>query len=256
MQSCEKQNKKETKKKRQKNKEIVYSKLDEAIKESKYNYTTFAKRIDVNKSTVSSWCMGSYAPSEENLQKIVKVLNEGRMLENKPLYDIPYFRGDIDQPNIESHFLYTTLGINNESIKTLKEVKSEQDFFKTNNSAKLQNEYLIYENGYTYSDVIDYIISDKEFLNTILYEAERVMTFYSSDIYREKFDIAWNDNNFVPTPNIVEIERISNSIIYEAISKSFNNYITSKLKEKGIEKLSYSDFQEKLLKKQMDDLKN
>lgn len=110
------------------------------------------------------------------------------------------------------------------------------------------------KNGYSYMDVVSYIISDEKLWLTILYEAERVMTFYSSDRYREKFNIDWNDDYWIPSPNIIEIERISNSIIFEAISKSFNNYITNKLKEKGIEKLSYSDFQEKLLKKQMENL--
>lgn len=144
MKSCEKQNSKKQIK-RQKNKEIEYSKLDIAIKEAGYNYTQFAKEISVNKSTVSSWCMGAYAPSEQNLHKIVEILNKGRMQEGKTLYDVLYFRKDIEQKNIDNYALSSRLGILDNAISTLENLKKQQDFYKTNDAPGLQNMHLIYE---------------------------------------------------------------------------------------------------------------
>ena len=85
--------------------------LKEAIKEAGFNQTTFAIAVGVNKSTVSAWCNGTQPPKEENIKKIIEVLNRKLKELGKDTYDISYFRVDTDCKQIKSEGMYKETGL-------------------------------------------------------------------------------------------------------------------------------------------------
>lgn len=228
MKSCVKPNKKK--------RNIKYGKLETAFRKAGYNMTTFAEEIGVNKSTVSDWCMNKYCPSEDNLKKIVDVLNK---VQEETLYDIPYFRGDFESKNIENYEIFKSLGILDEAIDGLKKLKKQQEEYLKCDDDRLKSLYGIYQHGFSYMDIVSYIIADTELWETILYEAENVMAWHTSDNYRCRFEELLNeDGEGNKLPNQIEPKDISNQIIAKAISKSFNSYISTKLNELHIKELT------------------
>jgi len=99
-------------------------------------------------------------------------------------------------------------------------------------------------------DIISNIIADTELWRIILYEAERVVNWYKDDYYRSSFELLLNEEESgYKYPVQIEIKDISNQIISKAISKSFNKYISKKLKEIKIEELTADEYNMKTLKK-------
>ena len=239
MSSCAKPNKKK--------REMKYGKLERAFRKAGYNMTTFAREIGVNKSTVSDWCMGKYCPDDENLKKIVDTLNKFQVKNGEELYDIPYFRGDFETKNIGNYEIFKQLGILDEGIEGLKNLKKQLEVYANCNDPMLQSMSATYENGFNYTDVVSHIIGDVNLWQTILYETERVMNWHLSENYRNRFELLLNEEESgCKYPAQIEVKDISNQIISKAISKSFNEYISDKLKKLNIEELTADEHTIKL----------
>ncbi len=111
---------------------------------------------------------------------------------------------------------------------------------------------LMYEGGFSYTDVISHIIGDVNLWEIILYEAERVMAWHISDDYRYRFEEILNeygDGSGNKLPSKIEIKEISKINISNAISKSFNEYISKKLKELKVDELTISEHEMKFVTK-------
>lgn len=130
-------------------------------------------------------------------------------------------------------------GLLDEGIEGLKKLKKQLEEYANCDDPMLQSMSTLYEHGFNYTDVVSYIIGDVTLWETILYETERIMSWHTSENYRNRFELLLNEEESgCKYPAQVEVKDISNQIISKAISKSFNEYISKKLKELKIEELT------------------
>lgn len=156
-------------------------------------------------------------------------------------YGVPkaYLLGGIDTKYIENKDIHDRIAILDNAIYGLEKLKKQQEEYLKCDDDKLKSLYGIYQHGFSYMDIVSYIIADTELWETILYEAENVMAWHTSDNYRCRFEELLNeDGEGNKLPNQIEPKDISNQIIAKAISKSFNSYISTKLNELHIKELT------------------
>lgn len=169
------------------------------------------------------------------------LLVQRRFLKSQKYYGVSeaYLLGGIDTKYIENIDICNRIAILDNAIHGLEKLKKQQEEYLKCDDDRLKSLYGIYQHGFSYMDIVSYIIADTELWETILYEAESVMAWHTSDNYRYKFEELLNeDGEGNRLPNQIEPKDISNQIIAKAISKSFNSYISTKLNELNIKELS------------------
>lgn len=202
------------------------------------------------RSTVNRWTNGKSAPRKSMIPELAKILN---CTEN-------YLLGIDETISADNATINKITGLLDEAIEGLNKLKNQiEDYAHCRNCKtpdncdnceydRLRALYTIYENGFNYTDVISYIIGDINLWETILYEAEKTMTWHLSENYRYRFeDLLNEDGNGNRLPAEIEQKEISNLIISKAISESFNNYISKKLKELNVEELTATEHEIKSL---------
>lgn len=163
-----------------------------------------------------------------------------------------YLLGGIDTKYIGNKDICNRIAILDNAIHGLESLKKQQEEYLKCDDDRLKSMFSIYQNGFLYMDIVSYIIADTELWETILYETEKVMAWHKSDDYRYRFEQLLNEDgecNRLPLANQIELKEISSQIIAKAISKTFNNYISSKLKELHIKELSGEKHDEEDFKK-------
>lgn len=97
-------------------------------------------------------------------------------------------------------------------------------------------------------DIVSYIIGDTNLWRTVLYEAERVMSWHINENYRNRFELLLNEEESgYKYPAQVEVKDISSQVISKAITKTFNEYISNKLKKLKVEELTADEHEMKML---------
>lgn len=205
---------------------------------SEFSRRLYGNSNSGNRSKISKWLNAESNPEDTEIPKIAEVLGCSEA----------YLLGLDETISADNATINKVTGLLDGAIEGLKKLKQQIEEYANCNDPMLQSMYAIYENGFSYTDVISHIIGDVKLWETILYETERVITWHSSDDYRIRFEQLLNeDGSNTKFPSQIEIKEISNQIISKAISKSFNTYISDKLKELNIDELTASEHEQKLI---------
>ena len=204
---------------------------------SEFSRRLYGNSNSGNRSKISKWLNGESNPEDTEIPRIAKVLGCSEA----------YLLGIDETISADNATINKVTGLLDEAIDGLKKLKNEIEGYANCNDPMLQSMYAIYENGFNYTDVVSHIIGDVKLWEAILYETERVMAWHTSENYRFRFEELLNeDSSNTRFPSQIEIKEISNMIISKAFSKSFNEYVSKKLKELNVDELTASEHEMKL----------
>lgn len=224
-----------------KDEHIICKRIKERMEELKLSDSEMSIKLygnDKSRSKVWKWRNGLNTPSPEEIPAIAKVLECTQA----------YLLGAEDTVIAENQAIHDRIGILDEAIKGLEELKKEQEGYLNCDDEMLKSTYLIYEQGFNYMDIVSHIIGNTDLWRTILYEAERVMSWHLNDNYRNRFELLLNEEGSgYKYPAQVEAKDISSQVIAKAVTKTFNEYISNKLKELKIKELTADEHELKML---------
>ena len=139
----------------------------------------FAKMIGSGTPAVSKWCSGENFPEISNLTMISVLLG----------VSTDYLLGITDTKELDIDFLKKKTGLSEEMIKSMSYYNNEKN--KNNKEVEeIKNDL-----GFSYADVADYIIQDKQLIDVFYMETFKTLQFYCDPICQEKYDEIINRKN-------------------------------------------------------------
>lgn len=211
--------------------------LDTLLKENNMNQDALAKYLGVGCGTVSSWIKCRNEPPLTLVKKIATKFGVHYL----------YLLGEIDTKNIDNSTINEYIGLQDETINNIR------NCFNINIYGKKQHDSIYKDFSFNYIDIVNFIANDQQFFDIFYLEATRVMTYYTSESYKDRFNNLFNtvelempdvelgieDNSTFATtdydtPYKVSIETYAKAILCEKIKRMFDKFINEKMKEKRI----------------------
>ena len=186
------------------------------------------------------------------------------------LFDVSvsYLRGDTDIANADNEVIGNELGMDDQTILAKKEINKSKIY------GEKQQQDIKKELGFSYKDISNYILRDKQLVDIFYLEALKVLSYYNSGKFKNSFDSLFNemevdltenellendnDKDYIPmeilTPYRVTIETMAKAILQKKIGIMFDEFIDEIVKKKQISKYNDYNYQEKKIKEQISKL--
>ena len=181
---------------------------------------------------------------------------------------VSYLRGDTDIANADNEVIGNELGMDDQTILAKKEINKSKIY------GEKQQQDIKKELGFSYKDISNYILRDKQLVDIFYLEALKVLSYYNSGKFKNSFDSLFNemevdltenellendnDKDYIPmeilTPYRVTIETMAKAILQKKIGIMFDEFIDEIVKKKQISKYNDYNYQEKKIKEQISKL--
>lgn len=199
------------------------NRLNELLKENDLKQQDLAQILNVTPSTVSNWL--SKGHTDLNTMKRIADFFDVTVL---------YLIGESDIRNYDVKEIAESLNCSEELIKTLNADTPDEVI-------KFLGKIIRKEDlGEGYWDLKDTIFGDPIFLQTLKFEADRVISYYKEQKYYDDFEKEFNTveicSQTLQNPIRFEPEDKAHYVIFKAMSEAFDRYIDKKLLELGIKK--------------------
>ena len=182
----------------------------------------------LSKSTLSKWETGKDEPSDAKYKILAKFFN----------VSTSYLKGETDIKNADYQIISENTGLNVEAIDSSKAYQNRNIFGEEMHKAIKE------ELGFDYSDVANFLISDKQLIDTFYDQAVQVISYYTSDNARNDFDNFFNEREFSTDllgesggtfshsmPYRVTSKNLVKKTLYDKISMTFDDFIDNIMKK-------------------------
>ena len=223
--------------------------LETLLKESNVTQKKLAEELEVRESTVSNWINGRNEPTLTLVKEMAQRFNVHYL----------YLLGEIDTKNVFNSTINEMFGLSEDAIDNI------AFCVNTNIYGKKQHDIIYQDFGFRYIDIVDFIVSNLQFLDKFYLEAVRAMTYNTSKNFRDDFDKLFNtveldlttdefgtNENIVcatsdyPTRYNVNIETFSKAVLCEEINKMFDDFIDKMMKKMKYKKREAENTEEKI----------
>ena len=197
-------------------------------------------------------------PSENTFEKLADLFH----------VSVSYLRGNTDIANADNEVIGNELGMDDQTILAKKEINKAKMY------GEKQQQDIKKELGFSYKDISNYILRDKQLVDIFYLEALKVLSYYSGGKFKNSFDSLFNemevdltenellgndnDKDYIPmeisTPYRVTIETMAKAILQKKIGIMFDEFIDEIVKKKQISKYNDYNYQEKKIKEQISKL--
>lgn len=207
--------------------------LETLLKENNMTQKKLAEELEVRESTISNWINGRNEPTLTLVKEMAQRFNVHYL----------YLLGEIDTKNVFNSTINEMFGLSEDAIDNI------AFCVNANIYGKKQHDIIYQDFGFRYTDIVDFVVSNLQFLDKFYLEAVRTMIYHTTGL-RNNFDEFFNTveldftdeevkelnqeqhiSSVFSTPYRVNIETCSKAVLCEEINKMFDDFIDKRLKE-------------------------